>query len=112
VKRKEELLCDDLDACLKAAEFMSMIGNQLRIAIVCYLTTGEKTVTEISNKIQKPHSQTSFNLSKLYSSGWVTKRREGNTVYYSLNDNTLKTLLESIKNKFIKKGRGKNEQHE
>lgn len=106
---KEKQLCDDLDACLRAAEFISSIGNQMRIAIVCYLTSGEKTVTEIAKKLNKPHSQVSLNLSKLYSSGWVTKRRDGNTVYYSIKDRDLIALLEGIKNKFLGKEGNKNE---
>lgn len=99
--RKDKNLCDDYEACIKAAEFVTVIGHPLRIAIVCYLTTGEKSVSDIARKIGKPHAQVSLALSKLYSSGWVTKRRDANVVFYSLKDVRLKELLESIKNKFI-----------
>ncbi len=99
--KKDKNLCDDYEACVKAAEFVTVIGHPLRIAIVCYLTTGEKSVSDIARKVGKPHAQASLALSKLYTSGWVTKRREGNSVFYSLKDVKLKELLENIKNKFI-----------
>jgi DNA-binding transcriptional ArsR family regulator len=52
MKEKRKLLCDSFSKCVQASEFLSAIGNPIRVAIVCYLTTGEHTVKEIVEKLK------------------------------------------------------------
>lgn len=69
---------------------------------LCYLTTGEKNVTEIAGKVKMSQSSVSLHLNKLYASGWVKRRREGRTVYYSVKSVLIVDLLTKIGDMFIK----------
>ncbi len=83
---------------------------------MCYLTTGEKSVNEIAEKTKLTQSTVSLHLGKLYASGWVKRRRDGRTVYYSIKNDTIVDLLKKIGDMFIKqkikKGDVQNGRHE
>ncbi|MGB9694526.1 MAG: ArsR/SmtB family transcription factor [Caldisericaceae bacterium] len=107
MKKDRILLCDDYKKCLQASEFLTVLGNPARVAIVCYLTTGEKTVTEISKKTKLSQGTASLHLGRLYSSGWVNRRREGRLVYYSIKNDLIVDLLTKVGDMFIKQNKKK-----
>lgn len=94
--RERKLLCDKFDRCVKASEFLSAISNPIRIGIVCYLTTGEKTVSEIVEKLKIPQPTISLNLHRLYRAGWVSRRKVKRNVYYKLRSEEMKEIIEKI----------------
>lgn len=99
----KNLLYDNLNKCTKVAEFLSAISNPTRIAIVCYLTTGEKTVKEIVEALKMPQPTVSLNLHRLYLSGWVKKMKVKRNVYYMLSNNGYEEILRTIGSLFYKK---------
>lgn len=96
MEEKKALLCDSYNKCILASEFLSAIGNPIRVAIVCYLTTGEKTVKEIVEKLKIPEPTVSLNLHRLYRAGWVSRRKIKRNVYYRLKNEKYKEIIESI----------------
>lgn len=70
----------------EAANFLKAIGHEGRMMILCHLTTGEKSVTELEMLLSARQAAVSQQLSRLRMEGLVTPRRDGKTIYYSLAD--------------------------
>jgi len=98
---EKNLLCDDHEKCIRASEFISALSNPKRVAIVCFLATGRKNVSEIVNKFRLPQSSISLQLAKLLDRGWIVKEREGRKVYYKIKSPDIKGILLKISDKFL-----------
>ncbi len=79
---REEIPYEDLE---RAAEVLKAMAHPLRLKIVEILhKNGELTVTEISKHLGISQSLTSQQLGKMKVQGIIKSRREGNTVFYSI----------------------------
>jgi DNA-binding transcriptional ArsR family regulator len=89
-----------------AVELMKVLSHPVRLSILCNLihngemTAGEIVEAEVRNASQ---SQVSQYLGILRSLGYVKTRREGQTVYYEINDRTVKIIVESLYNTYCGK---------
>ena len=63
-----------------------MLGEPHRLRILQVLETGEHPVNEIVEKLQANQSNVSRHLNALFSAGIVSRRRDGNTIYYAIGD--------------------------
>ena len=54
--------------------------------IMCHLSSGEKSVTELENLLESRQAAVSQQLARLRLEGLVSCRREGKAIYYSLSD--------------------------
>lgn len=72
--------------------------------ILCHLSTGEKSVTELEELLSARQAAVSQQLSRLRSEGLVTPRRDGKTIYYSLKDKRAIRILEVVYDIFCKEG--------
>ena len=77
------------------ADFFSIFGDSTRVRILLALDTGEMCVCDISETLGMSMSATSHQLRMLREAKLVTSRREGRSVYYSLCDDHVKTVLET-----------------
>ena len=68
------------------AELFKVFGDVTRIKIMSVLLEGELSVGEISDKLAMSPSAISHQLNILRRSKLVKTRREGKSVYYSLDD--------------------------
>jgi DNA-binding transcriptional ArsR family regulator len=68
----------------EAASFLKALGHEGRLMILCHLTSGEKSVTELESLLSARQAAVSQQLSRLRLEGMVTPRREGKAIYYSL----------------------------
>ena len=68
------------------AELFKVFGDVTRIKIMSVLLEGELSVGEISEKLVMSSSAISHQLDILRRSKLVKTRREGKSVYYSLDD--------------------------
>ena len=68
------------------AELFKVFGDMTRIKIMSVLLNGELSVGEISEKLSMSPSAISHQLNILRRSKLVKTRREGKSVYYSLDD--------------------------
>ncbi|WP_304507111.1 ArsR/SmtB family transcription factor [Anaerotignum sp.] len=76
------------------AEFFKVFGDVTRIRILQSLLTGEKNVTELADLLDISQSAISHQLRVLRQNNLVKYRKEGKTVFYSLDDEHVQTILE------------------
>jgi DNA-binding transcriptional ArsR family regulator len=86
-----------------ASEFLKAISHEGRLMILCYLTTGEKSVSELEELLSARQAAVSQQLSRLRLEGLVTPRREGKTIYYRLTDERTMRILTVIYDMFCRK---------
>ena len=70
----------------EAATLLKTLSHGGRLMILCHLTSVEKSVTELEEKLQSRQAAVSQQLARLRLEGLVTARRDGKQIYYSLND--------------------------
>ena len=83
---KEELLYD-------LAEFFKVFGDSTRIKILYVLLQSEMCVCDIGQILNVSQSAVSHQLRFLKQMQLVKFRREGKTIFYSLSDGHIKTIL-------------------
>tara|TARA_R110002096_G_scaffold7102_10_gene31534 strand:+ start:2004 stop:2333 length:330 start_codon:yes stop_codon:yes gene_type:complete len=86
-----------------AANFLKTMAHQGRLMILCHLVDGEKTVTELENLLSLRQASISQQLARLRAEGFVTNRREGKTIFYSMKDDKALKLINLLYNEFCKK---------
>lgn len=69
-----------------AAAFLKALAHEGRLMILCYLSTGEKSVTELETLLDSRQAAVSQQLARLRMEGLVSCRRDGKTICYSLQD--------------------------
>jgi DNA-binding transcriptional ArsR family regulator len=77
------LKADQMDAV--AARFRVM-GDPCRLRILSFLMQKERTVGEVIEAVGSSQSNISRHLQSLHSAGLVERRRDGNSIYYSVTD--------------------------
>ena len=79
---------------LITARFFKGLGDPVRLQILEFLKSGEKTVTEIVEHLQMPQNRVSMHLGCLRWCAYVHTRKEGRFVLYSLADPRVSEILE------------------
>ena len=87
------MLADMREAVQQAAEFLRSIGSSHRLMILCLLTDGAKTVTQLCDAIGARQSLVSQHLTRLRLDGLVQANRQGHFVHYSLTDTPAKEIV-------------------
>lgn len=83
---------DDTTLC-ELAEFFRVFGDSTRIRILYALSRAEMCVCDIAELLGVSQSAVSHQLQILRSSRLVKYRREGKTVFYSLNDEHIFSII-------------------
>lgn len=78
---------------LDLAEFFKVFGDSTRIKILYALSQSEMCVCDIANLLQMGQSAISHQLRVLKQMRLVKFRREGKTIFYSLSDDHIQTIL-------------------
>ena len=76
------------------ADFFKVFGDSTRLRLLCLLLQKELCVSEIAENLEMTQSAVSHQFRVLRQSNLVKYRKEGKTVYYSLDDDHVKTVLE------------------
>ena len=79
----------------RVSSYFKLLGDPTRIKIIWALYQHEMCVCDISCVLGMTKSAVSHQLSTLRPGGLVTCRRDGKTVYYSLQDEHVRHMLES-----------------
>lgn len=104
-KITSEMLKDDL--FYKIADFFKILGDTTRTKILFALDEEEMCVCDIANVLNMSKSSISHQLGTLRRSGIVRCRKEGKEVYYMLDDDHVKKVIEvAIEHIEHKEGRG------
>jgi ArsR family transcriptional regulator len=91
-----------LDKATDAANFLKALAHEGRLMILCHLSTGEKSVTELEQRLSVRQAAVSQQLARLRLEGLVAARRDGKTIYYSLADPKSRRVIEVMYDMFCK----------
>jgi len=83
----------------EAAKLLTALANERRLAILCALVDGERSVGELVEIVGLAQSALSQHLAKLRAAGIVATRRDAQTIYYRLSSaaaGSIMTTLASI----------------
>ena len=75
------------------AELFKVFGDSTRIRILFVLFETEKCVCDLAKDLNMTQSAISHQLKILKQSMLVKKRREGKSIYYSLADDHVRTII-------------------
>ncbi len=75
------------------AEFFRVFGDTTRVKIICALFSAELCVCDIAALLSMTQSAISHQLRILKQTRLVKYRREGKTVFYSLDDDHIKNIF-------------------
>ena len=82
------------DNIYNLAELFKVFGDYTRIRILLLLQEKEANVNEIANELNMNQSAISHQLKNLKQSKLIKNRREGQTIYYSLDDDHVYKIIE------------------
>ena len=83
----------DYDTLYDLSEFFKVFGDSTRISIIAVLyKEGELCVCDIATALGATQSAISHQLRILRTSGLVKPRRDGKTIYYSLDDDHVEEI--------------------
>ena len=77
----------------RATEFLKALAHEGRLMILCHLTTGEKSVAELEELLHARQAAVSQQLARLRHAGFVTCRRDGKAMYYTLPDGAVRNMI-------------------
>lgn len=83
----------DSESIREMVNFFKILGDTTRIKIIFSIGEEEKCVNDISEKIGMSKSAVSHQLALLRAARLVKYRKEGKEVYYSLDDDHVKMLI-------------------
>lgn len=84
-----------------AAELLKLVANPNRLRILYLLTDGERSVSEIEQRLGIRQPTLSQQLGELRNAGIVTTRRAHKVVFYSLTETRTRALLDAIEDILI-----------
>jgi DNA-binding transcriptional ArsR family regulator len=88
-----------------AATFLKALGHDGRLMILCHLTSGPKSVTELENLLSSRQAVVSQQLARLRFEGMVSARREGQAIFYSILDPKVRDTLRLLDRLFCQPGK-------
>ncbi len=77
----------------KVSNFLKGLASPHRLLILCLLAEGEKNVSTLIEETGIPQTSMSQHLSKLKDEGIVSFRREHRTLYYFINHEAAKDIM-------------------
>lgn len=84
----------DFDDVMELGDFFKVMGDSTRLQILMALFSSEFCVSDLSNLLNMSQSAISHQLKVLRTSKLVKQRRDGRVIYYSLDDDHIKTILD------------------
>ena len=86
----------DSEQLMEVTDFLKIFSDMTRIKIMYALEIREMCVCDIANVLSMTKSAVSHQLATLRRSHMVRCRREGKSVYYSLADSHIKSILDTV----------------
>lgn len=97
---------EDMDVLVKqarqASELLKALSHETRLLILCLLSEGEKSVSELEETMKMPQAAVSQQLARLRLDGLVKSRRDGRMIYYSIADMEVSSIVETLYELFCK----------
>jgi len=91
-----QTLPDDFTGHIEASSLLKAMSNEARLMILCRLCEHEMKVSELEGIIGLSQSAISQHLAVLRDNKLVSSRREGQSMYYSLNGKEPRAIIEVL----------------
>lgn len=85
-----------------AANFLKALSHDGRLMILCHLSSGEKSVTELEHLLSTRQAAVSQQLARLRIEGLVSCRRDGKAIFYSIQDPKVSRTIALVYEMFCK----------
>ena len=95
---------DMVESAEAASSFLKALAHEGRLMILCHLSTGEKSVTELEQLLSSRQAAVSQQLARLRLEGLVNARRDGKAIFYSLADPRAEKIIGVLYDLFCKEG--------
>ncbi len=79
-----------------ASRFLKALSNENRLLLLCALSEGEKSVSELEQALGLRQPAISQQLARLRAEDLVAHRREGKSIYYSLASEEAGRMMELL----------------
>ncbi len=80
----------------RAAALLKLLGNEKRLMVLCQLSEGELSVSELQMRVGLSQSALSQHLALLRESGAVSTRREAQVIFYRIADPAVMRVIETL----------------
>jgi len=80
----------------RASALLQAMSNPKRLLVLCILAEGERSVGALARKVDLSQSALSQHLARLRDDGFVSTRREAQTVYYSVAGGEVEAVLVAL----------------
>ena len=97
MKKDTKILADQ---CESVAGLLKAIAHPQRLKILCSLSEGQKSVSELEAYCGASQSSVSQYLAKMKSEGLLSSRREAQQVFYKIHSPDLIKLMRSMQKIF------------
>lgn len=77
----------------KAGDLLKALSHETRLLILCLLTEGEKSVSELEQIMSMPQAAVSQQLARLRLDRLVITRRDGRQIYYRIASDEISTII-------------------
>jgi DNA-binding transcriptional ArsR family regulator len=89
-------LAEDLKVFDLAAELFGVLSTPMRLRILSALCDGERSVTELLERIDTTQPNLSQHLATLYRSGVLAKRKQGTQMFYRVQSEKAVMLCRAV----------------
>ncbi len=89
----------------KASDFLKALAHESRLLILCILSEGEKSVSELEELLNLRQPTVSQQLARLRADGLVSTRRDGKAIYYRLASDEARVVIGAVYDVFCRKQR-------
>lgn len=90
-----------------ASDLLKALSHETRLLILCILSEGEKSVSELEEILSMPQAAVSQQLARLRFDRLVTTRRDGRMIYYSVAGTEVASVVERLYELFCRPVRTK-----
>ena len=92
----EDHLDEMAENAKQATALLKALSHEGRLMILCYLASGEKSVTALEDLLSLRQPAVSQQLARLRADKIIAPRRDGKTIYYSISDERAKRMMEVV----------------
>ncbi|MFD1744985.1 ArsR/SmtB family transcription factor [Rhizobium helianthi] len=85
-----------LEKSAEAAEFLRLFSTQSRLMLLCFISQKERSVGEIQEELAFKQPALSQQLAELRQAGVVRTRRESRQIFYSIADERVDAVLQTL----------------
>ncbi len=89
----------------KVAALLSAMANSKRLLILCALMQGERQAGDLASLVGLNFSAASQHLARMRLQGLVGTRRDGQAIFYRLESDEVRAVLETLYGVFCEPGR-------